>query len=81
MLSGKYNLETVFSESSRSAWNVGGRNRVEYEKLMKRIDELKKGLNAENLTDYAYRFAFSRPEHPTVVIGCTSIEQIKQNNN
>lgn len=79
LLSGKYNLKTVFSESSRSAWNVGGRNRWEYELLMKRIDELKNGLNADNLTDYAYRFAFSRPEHPTVVIGCTSIEQIKQN--
>lgn len=79
LLSGKYNMDTVFSESSRESWNIGGSNRREYEKLMTRIEDLKRELHTEKLSDFAYKFAFSRPENVSVVIGCTSMEQIKEN--
>lgn len=79
LLSGKYNLDTQFTESSRAAWNKNGRNRKEYEILINKIEELKKALPEVELVEIAYRYAFSRPEHPTVVIGCTSLSQIEEN--
>ena len=79
LLSGKYDFDTVFKESSRQDWNVGGKNRWQYEMFIQQIDKLKNSLKETSLTELSYRFAFSQPEHPSVVIGCTSMEQIKQN--
>ena len=79
ILSGKYNLETNFKESSRSSWNIGGKNRWEYELFISRIEELNNKISGDSLADIAYKFAFSRPEYPCVLIGCKSLEQIKHN--
>lgn len=79
LLSGKYDLDSVFKESSRQDWNVGGKNRMQYERYISKIEHLKKGLPDASLTELSYRYAFSNTVHPSVVIGCTSMEQIKQN--
>lgn len=81
LLSGKYDLNTVFKESSRQDWNVGGRNRMQYELYIKQIEKYKSTFKDSSLTQISYRFAFSKSEHPSVVIGCTNMEQIKQNIN
>ena len=79
LLSGKYNLNTHFTESSRSSWNKDGKDRSEYEALISKIEKLKKELKEERLTEVAYQYTFSRPEHPVIVIGCTSLNQIAEN--
>ena len=79
LLSGKYDLNTVFSEDSRKGWNVGGRNRTQYEQYMAKLERIKSICRELPLPQQAYRFVFSHPIHPNVVMGCTSIEQIKQN--
>lgn len=79
LLSGKYDLHTFFQEPSRSEWNVGGKSRHVYEWYIRQIDIIKEIIDGKSLAETAYRFAFSTPEHPTVVIGCTSMEQIANN--
>ena len=79
LLSGKYDLNTIFKEPSRAEWNVGGKSRHAYEWYIKQIDKIKEIVDSKSLVETAYRFAFTAPEHPTVVIGCTSMEQIISN--
>lgn len=79
LLSGKYDLNTVFKESSRAEWNVGGKARHVYEWYIKQIDRIRGAIGDKSLTETAYRYAFTAPEHPSVVIGCTSMEQIENN--
>lgn len=79
LLSGKYDLHTFFQEPSRSEWNLGGKSRHVYEWYIRQIDKIKEIIDGKSLAETAYRFAFSTPEHPTVVIGCTSMEQIANN--
>lgn len=79
ILSGKYDLDTVFKEQSRIMWNKGGVNRWQYERYIEQVDALKDELKKDSLAEVAYRYAFSRPEHPTVVMGCTTMEQLKDN--
>ena len=79
LLSGKYDLNTIFQEPSRAEWNIGGKSRHVYEWYIKQIDKIKDIIDGKSLPEIAYRFAFTVPEHPTVVIGCTSMEQIISN--
>lgn len=79
LLSGKYDIHTTFKESSRQSWNLGGRDRKQYEKFLDMIEKLKIKFKGYNLTELSYRFVFSRPEHPSVVMGCTSKRQIVHN--
>lgn len=79
LLSGKYDLNTIFKEPSRAEWNAGGKSRHVYEWYIKQIDKIKEIVDGKSLAETAYRFAFTTPEHPTVVIGCTSMEQIVNN--
>lgn len=79
LLSGKYNLDTVFKEPSRAEWNEGAKGRSAYMWYMQQIEKVKNIIKGKNLPEISYRYAFSSPEHPAVVIGCTSMEQIKEN--
>lgn len=79
LLSGKYDLNTEFKESSRSEWNKEGKARWLFERYIRQIDKIKTVLNDVPLVEAAYRYAFSLPEHPSVVIGCTSMKQIQDN--
>lgn len=79
ILSGKYDLNTTFNEQSRVQWNKGGIARMQYERYINNINQLRLNLGNESLPEVAYRFAFSQPTHPFVVFGCTSLEQLKHN--
>jgi aryl-alcohol dehydrogenase-like predicted oxidoreductase len=79
LLSGKYNLQTVFNEPSRMSWNVGGSERSNYESYIKKINAIKQNLKTEVVTPYAYKFVFSNEHSPAVVLGSTTLDQIKQN--
>lgn len=80
LLSGKYDLNTEFTESSRVNWNKGGAFRSSYEKCIKAVDVIKDSLPKDiDIVTAAYRYVFSSPYHPSVIVGVTSIEQIKMN--
>lgn len=81
LLSGKYDLNTIFNESSRAEWNPGGKARRLYEKYIHQIETIKSTIDGHPLAETAYRYAFSVQEHPSVVIGCTSMDQIEDNIN
>ncbi len=79
LLSGKYDLNTIFQEPSRQEWNPGAKGRPVYERYMCQIEEIKAVLDQYPIVDASYQYAFSAEQHPAVVIGCTSMEQIKKN--
>lgn len=80
LLSGKYDLDTCFKESSRLNWNKGGAYRAQYKDCIMTVDKIKENLpfNVDIVTA-AYQYVFSNPVHPSVIIGVTSIEQIEKN--
>ena len=80
LLSGKYDLTTQFTEPSRLCWNKGGIRRAEYEEKIKTVLNMQKIANGGG-AEIAYPFVYSNENKPSVVIGCTSMEQIKQNIN
>ena len=79
LLSGKYDLSTVFIEPSRLAWNEGGKNRFQYINAITKIEDIKKMLGHVSLPELAYKYAFTQPYDISVVFGCTSLEQLKNN--
>ena len=79
ILSGKYDLQTVFREPSRESWNVGMKERRYYEAKIAQLDKVRHVIQGQSLTATAYRYAFSSPEHPSVIIGCTNMTQIEDN--
>lgn len=80
LLSGKYNLGSEFNESSRVNWNKGGSLRTEFEECIKAVNDIKSSLpKGVDLVTAAYRYVFSSSYHPSVIVGVTSIEQMRQN--
>lgn len=79
LLSGKYNLDTHFKESSREEWNKGGRCRGTYEGYMKKIDSIRQIIGDRTMSEVAYRYALTAPERPVIVVGCTNQKQIEEN--
>ena len=49
--------------------------------LLSGIETIKSAIDGHPLAETAYRYAFSVQEHPSVVIGCTSMDQIEDNLN
>ena len=72
-------MNTVFVESSRMSWNVGENSRGEYEWLMSRVGKYKTLIGSNDCSEMAYKYVFSQPVRPTVILGCTSMSQIKEN--
>lgn len=80
LLSGKYDLNTHFNESSRLNWNRGGAARKQYEKCIMSIDKIKQELaDKQDIVTAAYQYVFSNPIHPSVIVGVTSMKQIETN--
>lgn len=80
LLSGKYDLNTVFTETSRLNWNIGGADRNKYEECINIIEEIKQCLpNDKDIVSAAYQYVFSNSSHPSVIVGVTSMEQLKKN--
>lgn len=82
LLSGRYNLDTTFTDTIRSVWNKDGSQRAEYEKLIARLEEIK-GKLAElremDLATYAIRYILSQKVGPIAIPGATSVEQVIAN--
>lgn len=76
ILSGRYDEETVFTDSVRSPWNKEGNQRKSFEDKLTTLNKLKKipGL-ADHLVETGLQYVISHPCNPVVLPGATSVAQ------
>ena len=79
ILSGRYNRESVFTDTIRSAWNPGGAGREAYLEKMDRLDKVVAAAGSDSLAQTALRYVLSHPVHPVVIPGAKSATQARQN--
>ena len=82
LLSGRYDRNTVFTDSVRSAFNEGGRRHEEFVEMMDRLDALKPKLadvQDMDLPTYAIRYLISQKANIFAIPGATSVRQIVSN--
>ncbi|MBN1640115.1 MAG: aldo/keto reductase [Anaerolineae bacterium] len=76
LLAGKYDLNTVFTDSVRSGWNAGQPARAEYERDIAQLERLRTVLApGAEMVSAALRYAISHPVRPVAIPGCKSPEQ------
>lgn len=80
IVSGKYDMDTVFTDSVRCNYNKGGRWRKKYEYQINIMDALKKEFGPEK--DYirmALQYVISHEIHPVAIPGATGTAQAAGN--
>ncbi len=78
LLSGRYTRNTNFKDSARAKWNGSGKRHNEFIEKMIKVEKL---INkyGDNLPEIAYKYVFSQTFPMSVVMGCTSMEQLNKN--
>lgn len=76
---GIYLKETVFTDSVRANYNVGGRYRKQYEERIDMMERIKAEFGTENLAELALRYVISHETRPTAIPGATTPEQVIKN--
>ncbi len=80
LLSGKYDLETEFTDTVRPAWNKGEAQREDFERKIAVVDKLKEALDpGEEMVTGTLRFIISHPCEPVAIPGAKSPEQARMN--
>ncbi|MDR3191698.1 MAG: aldo/keto reductase [Treponema sp.] len=79
VLSGKYNRESTFTDTVRTAWNEGGPGRENFNWRMERLEKILAKLPREGLAERAIRFTASHPAAPVSIPGAKSPEQALAN--
>jgi aryl-alcohol dehydrogenase-like predicted oxidoreductase len=79
VLSGKYDRNSVFSDTVRTRWNQGGDGRADFDHRMDRLEKILKVVPRENLVDTAIRFTASHAASPVSIPGAKSAEQAATN--
>ncbi len=80
LLSGKYTHDSVFTDSVRASWNVGGRQRDQYELEVAKVEKLKaRFAPGEEMVNAALRYVISHPANPVAIPGAKSPEQAAMN--
>ncbi len=80
LLSGKYDLDSVFTDTVRPAWNKGEGQREDYERKIAVVGKLKETLEpGEEMVTAALRFIISHPCAPVAIPGAKSPEQARMN--
>ncbi|WP_282935239.1 aldo/keto reductase [Paenibacillus sp. RC67] len=79
LLSGNYTEDSVFTDSVRSAWNVGGAGREQFEERIRKVSDIRSVLEKdEDMAEAALRFVVSRPS-VVAIPGAKSPEQATLN--
>lgn len=80
LLSGKYDLDSEFSDTIRPGWNQGGAEREDYERKIAVVRKLRTELQpgAEMVTA-ALRYVISHPTQPVAIPGAKSPAQARMN--
>jgi aryl-alcohol dehydrogenase-like predicted oxidoreductase len=80
LLSGKYNIDSVFSDSVRTNWNKEGSLRSEFKQNLNQVEKLKsKYHHSKDMIMAALRFTISHPAVSVVIPGSKSPEQAQMN--
>jgi aryl-alcohol dehydrogenase-like predicted oxidoreductase len=80
LLAGKYDLDTVFTDTVRAVWNAGGNGRASYEQDVAQVTKLKTVLQPGNeMVTAALRYVISHPTLPVAIPGCKSPTQAEMN--
>ena len=76
LLNGRYNLETVFTDTVREKWNRGQSGRAGFETKMARVETIKAALpEACDLVTAGLRYVISHDTDPVAIPGATTVEQ------
>lgn len=80
LLSGKYSLETVFTDTVRSEWYKDDRAKEKLARKLTKVENLKTFLKpGEEMVAAALRFVTSHPIAPVAIAGAKSPEQVAIN--
>jgi len=80
LLSGAYDLDSVFTDDVRSRWNKGGDDREAYEQDVAKLQALRGVLKAGGeMVIAALRFTISHPANPVAIPGAKSPQQAAMN--
>ncbi|MBN1246782.1 MAG: aldo/keto reductase, partial [Anaerolineae bacterium] len=80
LLSGKYDLDSVFTDDVRASWNKGEAGRTQYEAEIAKVAALKSRFApGEAMVNAAIRYVISHPAHPVAIPGAKSPAQAAMN--
>ncbi len=80
LLAGKYSRNSIFTDSVRSEWNVGGTQRTQFERDLEKVEKLKAHLQpGREMVIAALRYVISHPVAPVAIPGAKSPEQAATN--
>jgi aryl-alcohol dehydrogenase-like predicted oxidoreductase len=79
VLSGRYNRDSTFDDTVRTAWNQGGSGRENFNWRMDRLEKILTKVPREGLSETAIRFTASHPAAPVSIPGAKSPEQALSN--
>jgi len=80
LLGGSCDLETEFTDTVRTKWNKGGKQRGDYEAKIAKVEEIKAMIGADaNLAEVSLRYIISHPAAPVAIPGATKPGQVVQN--
>jgi aryl-alcohol dehydrogenase-like predicted oxidoreductase len=80
LLAGKYDRDSVFTDTVRARWNVGESGREAYEREVAQVAGLKSVLQPGiEMVTAALRYVISHPAAPVAIPGCKSPAQAQMN--
>lgn len=80
LLSGKYDVDSEFTDTVRPGWNRGESGREDFERKIAIVDRLKADLQpGEQMVTAALRFIISHAAEPVAIPGAKSPEQARIN--
>ncbi len=80
ILAGKYDADTVFTDSVRRRWNKGESHREQYEQELQKLQKVRAALlEGEDLPTTAIRYVISHQAEPVAIPGATSVRQVESN--
>ena len=79
ILSGRYDRDTVFTDTIRSGWNKGQAERDFFEERMDRLDRIRAVYPGEDLPRAAIRYVITNSDSTVAIPGATSTAQAESN--
>jgi aryl-alcohol dehydrogenase-like predicted oxidoreductase len=80
LLAGRYDHDSVFTDTVRARWNVGESGRDAYEREVAQVAGLKAVLQpGSEMVTAALRYVISHPAAPVAIPGCKSPAQARMN--
>ena len=79
LLSGRYGLETEFTDTVREKWNPGGAQREAYERKLEDLRRIQEAMDETDLSQTALRFVIRHPANMVVIPGATRPDQVIAN--